>query len=114
MPCSVDSDCGNPFLARVSQMASMCRDPSVDAGSGPLSGDIPSNLPLCPTVALVTVKLCSVRYQVPCQIDSDCGPDGFTCIVGQCLAWRLSSARAEGVAGGGIAGLHADGEPFLA
>jgi hypothetical protein len=96
IPCSVDSDCGNPFLACASQMVSMCRDPSIDAGSGTLPGDIPSNLPLCPTVAQVTVKLCSVRYQLPCQIDSDCGPDGFTCNTGQCSQEGLVACNGDG------------------
>jgi hypothetical protein len=100
MPCSLDSDCGNPFLACVSQTVSMCRDQnsaSTDAGSGTMPGDIPSNLPLCPTVAQVTVKLCSVRYQLPCQVDSDCGPDGFTCIGGQCSQSPLVTCASDGV-----------------
>jgi len=100
MPCSVDSDCGNPFLDCVSQLATLCRDPnspSADAGSETLPGNIPDNLPLCPTVAQVTVNLCSVRYQLPCRVDSDCGPDGFTCNGGQCSQPPLTTCDGDAV-----------------
>jgi hypothetical protein len=100
MPCSGDSDCGNPFLACVSQMATLCRDPnsaSADAGSETLPGNIPNNLPLCPTVAQVTVNLCSVRYQLPCRVDSDCGPDEFTCNGGQCSQPPLTTCSGDAV-----------------
>jgi len=97
-PCSVDSDCGNSFLACSPKVVSMCRDPnsmSVDAGDETSLGNIPANLPACPTQTQVNVNLCSVRYQLPCQVDSDCGPDGFTCNTynpGQC------SSTQDGVA----------------
>jgi hypothetical protein len=86
MPCSVDSDCGNPFLTCVAQQATMCRDPnSQDPSAGmPRLGNVPVALPTCPTTAEVTANLCSVRYQLPCRVDSDCGPDGFTCPDGRC------------------------------
>jgi hypothetical protein len=86
LPCSVDSDCGNPFLSCVAQLVTMCRATnSVNADAAMTSrGSIPVDLPTCPTQAQVTVNLCSVRYLLPCQVDSDCGPDGFTCADGQC------------------------------
>lgn len=73
-PCSVDSDCGNAYLTCVPQTVYACRDPGADAGSGPSK-----DLPICPTTAQVTENQCTVRYQLPCQVDSDCGPAGFTC-----------------------------------
>jgi hypothetical protein len=72
--CSVDSDCGNAYLTCVPQTVYACRNPGADAGASPSN-----NLPICPTTAQVTEDLCAVRYQLPCQVDSDCGPAGFTC-----------------------------------
>ena len=54
-PCSVDSDCGSPFLACVPK-------------TGVMSGSV-----------IVTLRFCTPRYQLPCNVDTDCGPDGFTC-----------------------------------
>ena len=73
-PCSVDSDCGNAYLTCVLQTVYACHEAGADAGVVPAN-----NLPVCPTTAQVTENLCSVRYQLPCQVDSDCGPAGFTC-----------------------------------
>jgi len=72
-PCSVDSECDNTYLSCVPQTVYVCRDPSAaiaDAGSG---------VPTCPATEQITENLCTVRYQLPCQVDHDCGPAGFTC-----------------------------------
>jgi hypothetical protein len=99
MLCPIDSDCGNSFLTCLRQVATMCRDPnsvSVDAGGETSSGNVPADLPLCPTQTQVTANLCSVRYQLPCQVDSDCGPDGFTCNTGQCSQKALVACNGDG------------------
>jgi hypothetical protein len=59
MPCDTSTDCGNDFLVCVPTHVEVCAYPC-DAST--------------PTV----LNLCQVRYQLPCQIDSDCGA-GFTC-----------------------------------
>ena len=71
--CSADSECDNPYLTCVPQTFYACRDP------GAAVADAGSALPICPATEQVTENLCTVRYQLPCQIDSDCGPAGFTC-----------------------------------
>ncbi len=70
--CSEDGGCGNPFLVCMSQNAFACRDPDASAPDS-------SGLPVCPTTASVTLDLCTVRYNLPCRVASDCGPGGFTC-----------------------------------
>jgi hypothetical protein len=79
-PCAVDSDCHDPFLACKPVSADACRDP--DAGTDDAGCPPPpalDDLPICPTTAHVTLNACSVTYQQGCNVDSDCGPDGFTC-----------------------------------
>jgi hypothetical protein len=49
-----------------------CRDPDASAPNA-------SGLPVCPMTAPVTLDLCTIRYDLPCRVDSDCGPAGFTC-----------------------------------
>ena len=70
--CSDDGGCGNPFLVCRSQNVIACRD--LDASPPDSSG-----LPGCPMTASVTLDLCTVRYDLPCRVASDCGPGGFTC-----------------------------------
>jgi hypothetical protein len=70
--CSYDGGCGNPFLVCAPSNGVACRDPDASA---PVS----SGLPVCPMTAPVTLDLCAVRYDLPCRVDSDCGPAGFTC-----------------------------------
>jgi len=53
-----------------------CRgaDAAVDDCVAPAFAD----LPICPATKKITANLCGIRYQRPCNLDSDCGPD-FTC-----------------------------------
>jgi hypothetical protein len=86
-PCGVDSDCHNGFLvcAPPSQTTTICRDADdaavVDACPAPVNL---ADVPICPQTAPVTFNVCNVRYQLPCKVDADCGPDGFTCASGAC------------------------------
>ncbi len=88
-PCSSDSDCGDPFLACVPQHVIVCRDPNSPADAG--NDGLPADVPVCPTTAQVTMNVCWVRYHSPCQQDSDCGPDGFTCNGSTC-SWEMVEA----------------------
>jgi hypothetical protein len=72
VPCSVDADCGNPYLACVDQAVEICSE--VDAATA-----LKDSPPGCLATKPVTMKLCSPTYQQPCHVDSDCGPAGFTC-----------------------------------
>jgi hypothetical protein len=72
-PCSTDSDCGNPFLVCAPVHVYLCLDSSSGDAAPPLHPT--QNCPGVPT----TERLCTVRYNLPCLIDSDCGPAGFTC-----------------------------------
>lgn len=85
-PCAVDSDCGNAFLTCVPQMVSACRDPDASVAGAGCSApwNQPVDLPLCPAQEQLILNLCAVRYQRLCQVDTDCGPDGFTCDQGNC------------------------------
>jgi hypothetical protein len=85
-PCAFDTDCHSPFLACTAQMIEGCRD--VDAGC-PRPGFAAH--PLCPKTGTLTTSLCSVRYQLPCMVDADCGPDGFTCQGGRCQQQAVDS-----------------------
>jgi hypothetical protein len=60
VPCDTAADCGDDFLVCVPKTVYVCTDPC--------DGSTPAVL-----------NLCEVRYQLPCQIDSDCGA-GFTCV----------------------------------
>ena len=83
-PCATDSDCHNGFLACVRSTVSVCRDANpatTDAGCLPPSS---VDVPVCPATAEVAVTLCSVRYQISCGSDQDCGPAGFVCANGTC------------------------------
>jgi hypothetical protein len=85
-PCRIDSDCRNPFLAceRPSGGVFSCRDPEATADLAcPSLVDL-SNIPICPTTAPVTYAVCTISYQRPCSVESDCGPAGFVCEGGRC------------------------------
>ncbi len=82
-PCLTDSDCHNAFLVCVRSTVSACRDvdsPTPDAGCLPPAF---ADAPICPTMAEVAIGLCSVRYQLSCVSNEDCGP-GFVCTNGMC------------------------------
>jgi hypothetical protein len=92
--CASDSDCQDPYLRCVATMGSVCRDDD----SAALANECPSNflrdVPRCPTQAAVTVKACSVGYEQPCALDSDCGPAGFACMGGICQQTTASCLTA--------------------
>jgi hypothetical protein len=83
-PCAVDSDCHNPYLECAPTTVYGCREPASqesDAGCSPASL---ATAPICPATAMLTIGLCTERFQEPCVVDADCGPDGFTCTSGHC------------------------------
>jgi hypothetical protein len=77
-PCAADSDCHSAYLFCGAPQATVegCREANapVDDCAPPAFAD----LPICPATKRITANLCGIRYQRPCNIDSDCGP-GFTC-----------------------------------
>jgi hypothetical protein len=77
-PCAVDSDCHSAYLFCGPPLGTVegCRD--ADAAADNCVAPALSDLPICPTTVRITANLCGIRYQRPCNIDSDCGP-GFTC-----------------------------------
>jgi hypothetical protein len=85
-PCRVDSDCQNPYLAceRPSGGVFVCRDPQAVVDPACPSLVDATNVPTCPTTEPVPYSVCTVRYQRPCAVDTDCGPAGFTCTGGRC------------------------------
>ena len=83
-PCRVDSDCQNPYLVcERSGGVIACRDPqaTVNPACPPLV-DM-TNVPACPMTEPAPFPVCTVRYQLPCTVDTDCGPV-FTCTRGRC------------------------------
>lgn len=82
--CAVDSDCHNAFLVCDAQDVFICRDPDPTAADAGCPSSIPASAPICPTTAQVSIHMCTVRYQQPCQANADCGP-GFACVGHQCL-----------------------------
>jgi len=86
-PCRVDSDCKNRFLVCESPTGGVfvCRDPEavVDLSCPSPQVDT-SKVPSCPATVPVPYSVCQVRYQLPCAVDKDCGPAGFTCVGGRC------------------------------
>ncbi len=73
LPCSVDADCGDPYLVCTPTQVYACF---------PVDGGTILNPPdagACQTQIPSTVSLCTPSYQWPCHIASDCGPAGFTC-----------------------------------
>jgi hypothetical protein len=83
-PCAVDSDCQSNFLACRPTTVDVCRDANDGALPAACVPPALANVPVCPTTAPVTLGLCAVRYQLPCTVDSDCGPAGFSCSSGSC------------------------------
>jgi hypothetical protein len=79
-PCAVDSDCHSNYLFCGPPQATVeaCRDANEAVDDCPPPGF--ADLPSCPVTKRITANLCGIRYQRPCNVDSDCGP-GFTCIV---------------------------------
>jgi hypothetical protein len=71
--CTSDADCGNPYLTCALPPGTVCgpvSDPPVnDAGY---------------TCGPGTFRVCTARYNLPCQVDTDCGPAGFACINSGC------------------------------
>jgi hypothetical protein len=77
-PCAVDSDCHSAYLFCGTPQGNLeaCRDVDAAVDDCPPPGF--ADLPICPVTKMITANLCGVRYQRPCNVDSDCGP-GFTC-----------------------------------
>jgi hypothetical protein len=77
-PCAVDSDCHSAYLfcGPPQDTVEGCRD--ADAAVDDCAPPAFADLPICPATKRITANLCGIRYQRPCQVDSDCGP-GFTC-----------------------------------
>jgi hypothetical protein len=82
-PCATDSDCHHPFLECAQQTVESCNGIPRPQDTG-CPSPFPADLPICPETARISVRLCAVRYQEPCVIDSDCGPGGFVCTRGAC------------------------------
>ena len=80
-PCAADSDCHSAYLFCGPPQATVeaCHDANapVDECAAPAFAD----LPICPVTKRITANLCGIRYQRPCNTDSDCGP-GITCTLG--------------------------------
>jgi hypothetical protein len=72
--CKVDADCGDPYLVCNATLVFIDECFRIDAGL-----DAPSDAGACRTSVEAMRNLCAPSYQVPCRVDSDCGPDGFTC-----------------------------------
>jgi hypothetical protein len=81
-PCRVDSDCQNPYLVceRPGGVI-VCRDPQANPAC-PSLVDM-TNVPACPTTEPAPYPVCTISYQLPCTVDTDCGPV-FTCTRGRC------------------------------
>jgi hypothetical protein len=76
-PCSVDSDCHDPFLVCAAETLYGCRgDGGVDETS--CAPAAIASLPACPTQTPYKISVCSIRYRQGCNVDTDCGP-GFGC-----------------------------------
>ncbi len=77
-PCAVDSDCHSAYLFCGAPQGTVdaCRD--ADAAVDDCAPPAFADLPICPMTKQITANLCGIRYQRPCNIDSDCGP-GLTC-----------------------------------
>jgi hypothetical protein len=79
--CAVDSDCHSAYLYCGPPQGTVifCRD--ADAAIDRCTPRVLVDAPICPDTVQITDHLCGVRYQRPCQVDSDCGP-AFTCVAG--------------------------------
>jgi hypothetical protein len=93
-PCRTDSDCQNPYLVCEHPTGGIfvCRD--ADAGADPScpSPVTLTNVPICPATEPVPYDVCLVRYQIPCAVDTDCGPAGFACQGGRCVGKAASNS----------------------
>jgi hypothetical protein len=81
-PCNMDSDCDDAFLVCRQMQAFGCRSPDPsDPNAVPscFQWNQPTDLPICPDEAQVILGFCWAKYQLPCHVDSDCGPAGFSC-----------------------------------
>ena len=83
-PCRVDSDCQNPYLVcERGGGVIVCRDlQAIVDPACPSLVDM-TNVPACPTTEPAPYPVCTVSYQLPCTVDTDCGPM-FTCTRGRC------------------------------
>ena len=101
VPCTTDADCGNPYLTCSSANGTVC-GPVSDASAAD-SGYV---------CAPATVHACTVRYNIQCQIDTDCGPAGFVCRHGPCGesidGVEVQDCRLCDETGGGPCSLDAD------
>jgi hypothetical protein len=87
--CRTDSDCRSAYLVCVPPgyvTIQVCRDPDAGVDPGPACPFYPEydTAPICPRVVNVRSTVCELRYQHPCTVDADCGPEGFTCARGHC------------------------------
>jgi hypothetical protein len=83
-PCAVDSDCHDPFLVCTPMNVGLCRSDDTPPTDTRCTSQLPRGVPLCPEMAEVTLHLCAVRYQQPCDVATDCGPSNFACTNGHC------------------------------
>jgi len=83
-PCAVDSDCHDPFLACFARTVFTCRNTNTPVVTACPAAQLDADIPACPEMASVSLKLCDPTYQHPCAKDADCGPAGFSCTGGQC------------------------------
>lgn len=93
-PCRTDSDCQNPYLVCEHPTGGVfvCRDSEAVVNPSCPSPVHPTNLPICPTTEPVPYDVCLVRYQLPCAVDTDCGPAGFACEGGRCGGTAASNS----------------------
>jgi MYXO-CTERM domain-containing protein len=115
--CSTDADCGTGMVCN-SQTSTACSGGSAvappgcaanqacpDAGPPPKAPD-----EMCTTT---TVKACAFKWQLPCNMDSDCGA-GFTCkptVSGSCSG---TGSAPGGMTSGGSTGSAGTARPGFA
>jgi hypothetical protein len=92
-PCAVDSDCHDPLLVCMETTKAVCRGDGEVLELG-CPATFVRGVPVCPETVNVTIHVCRPTNVQPCNVDTDCGPNGLLCVGGRC-AQKLCATVAD-------------------
>jgi hypothetical protein len=107
-PCNTDSDCATDMVCYADSYTSC--PPVVGAPSCPPNADCAVPAVDAGACTTMTVKSCVPRYDLPCAVNSDCGPD-FTCVPDTSTVCAGSGSAGSATVGSSSTGGGASASP---
>ncbi len=77
--CKVDADCGSGMVCFAQTGTACSGSASAQPACPPNQVCPPAPDPAPPVCTTTTTTTCAFKWQLPCQVDADCGDGAFTC-----------------------------------